>query len=187
MDGTAQRTRRPALRGLVFAAALMLPASASAPAFAQSSREDFAASFATINVAAAAFVPSAGMVDVTKIDPADEPETSTSIATDSGLEESIGRSIGGGIASYYGNELAGNRTASGQRFDPGQLTAAHRTLPLGSKVRVTNPANGKSVVVRINDRGPFHGKRVLDLSKAAAQKIGLVQRGSGRVEMALLD
>lgn len=186
MDGTARRTRRPALRGLAFAAAMMLPASASGPAFAQTSREDFAASFATINVAAAAFVPSAGMVDVTKIDPADEPETS-SIATDSGLEESIGRSIGGGIASYYGNELAGNRTASGERFDPGQLTAAHRTLPLGSHVRVTNPANGKSVVVRINDRGPFHGNRVLDLSKSAAQKIGLVQRGSGRVEMALLD
>ena len=186
MDGTAKRTRRPALRGLAFAATMMLPASASGPAFADTGSKDFAASFAPINVAAAAFVPTSGMVDVTKIDPADEAPSSD-IATDSGLEEAIGRSIGGGIASYYGNELAGNRTASGERFNPGLLTAAHRTLPLGTRLRVTNPANGKSVVVRINDRGPFHGNRVLDLSKSAAAKIGLVQRGSGRVELAVLD
>jgi rare lipoprotein A len=165
---------------------MMLPASASGPAFADTGRDDFAASFATLNVAAAAFVPTSGMVDVTKIDPADEPATSD-IATDSGLEDSIGRAIGGGVASYYGNELAGHRTASGERFNPGLLTAAHRTLPLGCHVRVTNPANGKSVVVRINDRGPFARGRVLDLSKSAAQQIGLVQRGSGRVELAVLD
>jgi rare lipoprotein A len=186
MDGTAKRTRRPALRGLAFAAAMMLPASASGPAFADTGSKDFAATFAQINVAAAAFVPTSGMVDVTKIDPADEPSTSE-IGTDGGLEDSIGRAIGGGVASYYGNELAGHRTASGERFNPGLLTAAHRTLPLGSHVRVTNPANGKSVVVRINDRGPFARGRVLDLSKSAAQQIGLVQRGSGRVELTLLD
>src|SRR3546814_3654837 len=61
--------------------------------------------------------------------------------------------IDGGMASYYGNELAGNRTANGERFDPGQLTAAHRPLPFGSMVRVTNMSNGDSVIVRINDRG----------------------------------
>ncbi|MBB3035464.1 rare lipoprotein A (peptidoglycan hydrolase) [Erythrobacter lutimaris] len=94
--------------------------------------------------------------------------------------------MGAGEASYYGHELAGNRTASGEVFDPGQLTAAHRTLPLGSKVRVTNPRNGESVVVRINDRGPFHGNRVIDLSTAAARTIGLIRSGTGRVNLALL-
>lgn len=176
MDGTAHTSRRAALRGLAFAAAMMLPASASGPAFADTGAE-FKASFAPLNAATAAFVPSAGMVDVTTIDPADQPEA----------DIGTGRAIGGGVASYYGNELAGHRTASGERFDPGQLTAAHRTLPLGTKVRVTNPANGKSVVVRINDRGPFARGRVLDLSKSAASEIGLVARGSGRVELAVLD
>jgi rare lipoprotein A (peptidoglycan hydrolase) len=96
------------------------------------------------------------------------------------------RDIGGGEASFYGNELAGNPTASGERFDPNKLTAAHRTLPLGSRVRVTNPDNGESVVVRINDRGPFHGNRVIDLSLAAAREIGLLRSGVGQVRMALL-
>ncbi|KPP92881.1 septal ring lytic transglycosylase RlpA family protein [Erythrobacter sp. HL-111] len=98
---------------------------------------------------------------------------------------SASEAIGGGAASYYGNELAGNPTASGELFDPEQLTAAHRTLPLGSKVRVTNPANGESVVVRINDRGPFHGNRVIDLSFAAAREIGLLRTGVAQVRMAL--
>ena len=95
--------------------------------------------------------------------------------------------IGGGMASYYGRELAGNRTASGERFDPAGLTAAHRTLPFGSKVRVTNANTGKSVVVRINDRGPFHGNRVIDVSRAAATELGLIARGHGNVNLALLD
>lgn len=95
--------------------------------------------------------------------------------------------IGSGIASYYGNELAGNRTANGERFNPSALTAAHRTLPFGSKVRVTYARTGESVVVTINDRGPFHGNRVIDLSKAAAEQIGLARAGSGRVELALLS
>ena len=94
--------------------------------------------------------------------------------------------MGSGDASYYGNELAGNRTASGEIFDPGRLTAAHRTLPLGSEVRVTNPNNGRSVIVEINDRGPYHGNRVIDLSTAAARTIGLIRSGTGRVNLALL-
>jgi hypothetical protein len=96
------------------------------------------------------------------------------------------KDIGGGEASYYGDELAGNPTASGEIFDPGKLTAAHRTLPLGSRVKVTNPANGESVVVRINDRGPFHGNRVIDLSLAAAREIDLIKSGVGQVRLALL-
>lgn len=96
------------------------------------------------------------------------------------------RAIGGGEASWYGAQFAGRRTASGERFDPQELTAAHRTLPFGSRVRVTHARSGKSVVVRINDRGPFSGQRVIDLSKAAAQRIGIVGAGRGQVELALL-
>lgn len=98
-----------------------------------------------------------------------------------------GEHLGEGPASYYGTELAGNPTASGERFDPAKLTAAHRTLPLGSRVRVTNVRTGASVVVRINDRGPFHGQRVIDLSHAAARQIGMLRRGTARVRMELLD
>ena len=94
--------------------------------------------------------------------------------------------IGGGMASYYGNELAGNRTANGERFDPTQLTAAHRTLPFGSMVRVTNISTGDSVVVRINDRGPFAHGRVIDISHAAAREIGMHRSGTARVALALI-
>jgi len=96
------------------------------------------------------------------------------------------RKIRSGYASYYGARFAGRRTANGEIFNPRRLTAAHRTLPFGTKVKVTNRRNGKSVIVRINDRGPFHGNRVIDLSKEAARRIGLVHSGHGPVELALL-
>lgn len=83
-----------------------------------------------------------------------------------------------GMASYYGNE-SGSKTASGQRFNQNAMTAAHRTLPFGTRLRVTH--NGNSVVVTVNDRGPFIRGRVLDLSKGAARAIGLTSRGVGRV------
>ncbi len=83
-----------------------------------------------------------------------------------------------GMASYYGNE-AGHRTASGQRFNQNAMTAAHRTLPFGTRVKVTHA--GRSVVVTINDRGPFIRGRVLDLSTGAARAVGLTGRGVGRV------
>jgi rare lipoprotein A len=91
-----------------------------------------------------------------------------------------------GVASFYGSELAGNRTANGERFNPNALTAAHRSLPMGTKVRVTNKANGKSVIVRINDRGPFAKKRILDVSKAAAQQISMVRSGTARVAIDII-
>ncbi|PAP74958.1 hypothetical protein BSZ37_00080 [Rubrivirga marina] len=94
-----------------------------------------------------------------------------------------GEAIGGGRASYYGRELAGNPTASGEPFDPTALTAAHRTLPLGTRVRVTHARTGESVVVRVNDRGPFHGDRVIDVSRAAADSIGLTRSGTAEVEL----
>ncbi|EGP09645.1 septal ring lytic transglycosylase RlpA family protein [Afipia clevelandensis] len=90
---------------------------------------------------------------------------------------SIGRSFSG-KASYYGNE-SGSRTASGQRFNQEAMTAAHRTLPFGTRVKVTHA--GRSVVVTINDRGPFIKGRVLDLSKGAARAVGLTGRGVGHV------
>jgi rare lipoprotein A (peptidoglycan hydrolase) len=87
-------------------------------------------------------------------------------------------------ASWYGPGLAGRRTSSGERFNPNQLTAASKTLPIGSVVRVTNVANGRSVNVRINDRGPFVRGRSLDLSRSAAQKIGMTHKGVARVKVA---
>ncbi|HET8797837.1 MAG TPA: septal ring lytic transglycosylase RlpA family protein [Thermoanaerobaculia bacterium] len=88
-----------------------------------------------------------------------------------------------GIASWYGEEFSGRTTANGEIFDPGQLTAAHRTLPFGSILDVTNPRTGQIVRVRVNDRGPYIGGRILDLSYAAAQKIGLIEPGIGEVEI----
>lgn len=115
------------------------------------------------------------------------PETTVSEVIPAPAEPAIEEELlGAGMASYYGAELAGRRTASGERFDPSELTAAHRTLPFGSKVRVTNPANGRSVVVRINDRGPFTRNRLIDLSRSAAERIGIVARGHGHVQLALL-
>ncbi len=105
----------------------------------------------------------------------------TSVAVDTETE------LGGGMASYYGDELAGNRTASGERFNPSQMTAAHRSLPFGSMVRVTTLSNGDSVIVRINDRGPFSHGRVIDVSHAAAREIGMHRSGTARVKLALLD
>jgi rare lipoprotein A len=88
-----------------------------------------------------------------------------------------------GLASWYGKKFHGNKTASGEVYDMFAMTAAHRTLPIPSYVRVTNVKNGKSVVVRINDRGPFHSSRIIDLSYAAAQRIGIVATGYGEVEV----
>ena len=85
-----------------------------------------------------------------------------------------------GRASWY---ALGSRTASGERMNPSAMTAAHRTLPFGTKVRVTNSRTGKSVVVRINDRGPFIRGRIIDLSRGAAQRIGMVSSGHAAVCM----
>jgi len=90
-------------------------------------------------------------------------------------------------ASWYGREFAWRRTASGDRFDPGGLTGAHRTLPLGCKVRVTNLVNGRSVLVTINDRGPFRRQREIDLSYGAARALGMLRRGIAQVRIELIE
>ncbi|MGZ5446067.1 MAG: septal ring lytic transglycosylase RlpA family protein [Thermoanaerobaculia bacterium] len=91
-----------------------------------------------------------------------------------------------GVASWYGEEFAGRTTANGEIFDPAQLTAAHRTLPFGTVLDVTNPKTQQTVRVRVNDRGPFIGGRIIDLSYAAAQRIGLIEPGIGEVAIALV-
>ena len=88
-----------------------------------------------------------------------------------------------GMASWYGRKFQGQKTASGEPYDMFAMTAAHKTLPIPSYAKVTNLRNGLSVVVRINDRGPFHANRIIDLSYAAAAKIGLAAKGSGMVEV----
>ena len=92
-----------------------------------------------------------------------------------------GAHVQSGKASWYGPGFHGKRTASGERFNTNDLTAAHRTLPFGTRVRVVNKSTGRSVVVRINDRGPYAHGRVIDLSRASAQAIGIL--GVGTVEM----
>jgi len=104
-----------------------------------------------------------------------------------GTLPAISRSIIGGSASYYAAKFHGRPTTSGERFDNRAMTAAHRTLPFGSVVRVTNPENGKSVTVRINDRGPFTKGRVIDVSRAAAIELGLIAPGHARVELELIE
>lgn len=90
-------------------------------------------------------------------------------------------------ASYYHDKFNGRKTASGEVFHNTKLTAAHRTLPFGTKVKVTNLRNGESVVVTINDRGPFHAARALDLSKAAYDEIGNLRTGTMPIEFEIID
>lgn len=91
-----------------------------------------------------------------------------------------------GEASWYGPGFEGKKTASGDIFDDAKLTAPHKTIPLGSKAKVTNLTNGKTVEVKINDRGPFTDGRIVDLSQAAAKALGMIDRGTARVQIDLL-
>ena len=92
-----------------------------------------------------------------------------------------------GLASWYGTKFHGRRTSSGEPYDIYKLTAAHRHLPLPTYVRVTNLANGKSTIVKVNDRGPFHSDRIIDLSYAAAVKLGFHQQGTSRVRIEVVE
>ena len=92
-----------------------------------------------------------------------------------------------GLASWYGTKFHGNATSSGEPYDLYGMTAAHRTLPLPTYARITNTRNGKSVVVKINDRGPFHSNRLIDLSYAAARKLGIYGHGTGHVTVEAID
>lgn len=102
-------------------------------------------------------------------------------------EVSVLRDLGSGVASYYGRKFHGRLTANGERFDMNAMTAAHKTLPFGTRVRVTNARNGRSVIVRINDRGPFIRGRTIDLSRGAAQKLGMISSGHARVQLDIVS
>jgi rare lipoprotein A len=103
----------------------------------------------------------------------------------SGAEAAV--SAAGGIASYYGKEHHGKKTANGEIFDMNKLTAAHRSLPFGSTVKVTNLANNRTVIVRINDRGPYVRGRIIDLSLGAARQLDMVEVGITQVKLEVLD
>jgi len=167
---TARSLEGLALVGLL--GLLPLAASSAAAPDAAVARVDAATSAAVIEL-----VPVQPSAEVTAPAPAREPPAP------SAPQDTV---IGRGSASYYATKFDGRRTASGERFDNDDMTAAHRSLPFGSLVRVTNPANGRSVVVRINDRGPFIRSRMIDLSRAAAEELGFVARGHATVELALV-
>ena len=105
------------------------------------------------------------------------------------ITSAIGRGIATvqeGVVSWYGAQFHNRKTASGERFDKGALTMAHPNLPFGTVARVTNLRNGRSVVVRVNDRGPFVGKRIADLSQAAADELGMLRKGLAKVRIEVL-
>ncbi len=114
----------------------------------------------------------AGCVKTARVVPVGETEGST------GADPS-----GEGLASWYGGQFAGKKTASGELFDPNALTAAHRTLKFGTCVKVELLSNGRTVEVRVNDRGPFVKDRIIDLSEAAAKQLGLTGEGVGKVRL----
>ncbi|MDD5409854.1 MAG: septal ring lytic transglycosylase RlpA family protein [Methylobacter sp.] len=110
-------------------------------------------------------------------------DTQNTAAEEENLLPRIARYFKQGIASWYGSDFHGKKTANGEIYDMYAMTAAHKTLPMSSYVRVTNLENQRSVIVRINDRGPYHGDRVMDLSYAAAKKLDLHEAGLGAVEI----
>jgi len=110
-------------------------------------------------------------------------ETKNQIKNDEQKVESIQE----GIASFYGTEFDGKTTANGETFDMYKFTAAHRTLPLGTKVKVKNLENNRSIILRINDRGPYVDGRIIDLSYAAAKQLGFVENGTARVRIEVLE
>lgn len=91
-----------------------------------------------------------------------------------------------GTASWYGGQFHGRKTANGEIYNMNAMTAAHKTLPLRTYAKVTNLATNKSIVIKINDRGPFYGNRIIDLSRAAAQKLGVIKKGTAKVEVTAL-
>ncbi|MXO71444.1 septal ring lytic transglycosylase RlpA family protein [Alteraurantiacibacter buctensis] len=170
-----RRTRAVALATL---ALLALPATAGRAE--QPAASTVAAAFADLGPAQTEPFAQGHAVDVTEVAPAPIP-------AEAPLSAQVATMLDTGMASYYGRELAGNRTASGEAFDPTDLTAAHRTLPFGTRLRVTNQRTGLSVIVRVNDRGPYARGRVLDISHAAAQQIGMVRTGHAPVSIELVQ
>jgi rare lipoprotein A len=121
-----------------------------------------------------------GAVDLNSFTPPTEVKPKPAPEPEGGA---VIRSLGTKTASFYGKRFHGRLTANGERFNMNAMTAAHKTLPFGTKVRVTYPRNGRSIVVRINDRGPFIRGRAIDLSRGAAAKLGFISSGHARVRL----
>ena len=116
--------------------------------------------------------------------------SSSRFAADKGSKPDAGTRTGGfeeGYASYYADEFHGRKTANGETYDMNALTAAHRTLAFGTRVRVRNTTNGRTVIVRINDRGPFKSGRIIDVSLAAAKQLKMIGPGTSRVQLQILE
>ncbi len=111
-----------------------------------------------------------------------DPATTGSIS-----QASLGQEFQRGTASWYGPGFHGRKTASGERFNTYDMTAAHPSLPFGTRLRVVNESNGRSVIVRVNDRGPFAHRRIIDLAKGPAQALGLTATGTGYVSLHRLN
>lgn len=162
--------RRPLKKALVLAACLtvlVLPAACATPPAAAGS--------APASVAPAADYRLATL----------QPEEPAPLETEGAAEETVTMSFTG-LASWYGKRFHGRRTASGERYDMTAFTAAHPNLPFGSRVRVTNLANDRSVVVIVNDRGPFVKTRLIDVSHAAAKQLGILEDGVAEVRVDVL-
>ncbi|TAN11028.1 MAG: septal ring lytic transglycosylase RlpA family protein [Burkholderiaceae bacterium] len=189
-SGSANRLPLGALQHAVLVGVLSL---ASVPLFAQTTSPDTSAysslqqsrsarivcsALAGVNSTACGYLPD-GTYNTADADLPDAPLSDylKRHSPPTGLGLKPGRLLERGMASWYGPGFHGQTTANGERFDQDEFTAAHQTLPFGTKVLVKNPRTGKQVVVRINDRGPFVGGRIIDLSKAAAKALGMLRRG----------
>jgi rare lipoprotein A len=172
------------MRGFILlsGSALLLSGSTGlSPAFATTGRVSPAETSASTELAIREVV----VPDLEEAQPLKPPVPTLPIAAPPGAPRV--RSVSTGEASWYGPGFYGARTANGEVLRPGSLTAAHRTLAFGTKVRVTNLWNGRTAVVRINDRGPFHGNRVIDLAHGAARELGLVASGTANVKLEVLQ
>jgi rare lipoprotein A len=189
---SSRRTRAFLPLGLVAALSFALPAQSSGQ---QMPTLDDA--FEEYNSDPTAYQPAPDAVDLDsfkpkrqvkpKPKPKPKPETdSRSVSRGPTGKGRVVRSLGNGVASFYGKRFHGRLTANGERFNMNAMTAAHKTLKFGTKVKVTYLRNGRSVVVRINDRGPFIKGRHIDLSRRAAERLGMISSGHGRVRMEIV-
>ena len=167
-------------------ALLLSGSSAVTPAFATTGRVAVPASSPSIELAIRNVEASPSTEELPLNKPA-APALPIATPSDAPSLEHKVRYVSRGQASWYGPGFYGNRTASGEVLRRGTLTAAHRYLPFGTKVRVTNLNNGRSAVVRINDRGPFHGHRLIDLAHGAASELGVVSSGTASVKLEVLQ
>ena len=140
-----------------------------------------------------ALLAMSGVVCAMELSSGSDETDISSIAATAPLNETVSAELPGvlnrveeGVASFYGKSFQGRRTASGLPFDPGAATAAHKSLPFGTSVRITNLENGRSVTATINDRGPYVGGRIVDVSQALARQLGFMRAGMARVQVEIL-